>query len=187
MIDYEISTGNIEGDRTHTPGVLPLTVIDTEVGDCNSDFGFKTRICNTQFTDRVGFLNKSEDIQCSHCPRLEDKSLSKHVGFKIKIPDWVESHNINSQLDTSIHSSTDNGDKILTVVSIFNNPGVKNIKSDSDLKAWRLIKLPMDRIGFIKGNSCNGGFYGFRVTLSCVWVPTFTHLGADKARRNRWM
>ena len=120
-----------------------------------------------QFTDRVGFLNKSNDIQYSPCPRLEDKSLSKHIGFNIKIPDWVESHHVNSQLDTSIHSSTNNGDdnlfKILTVVSIFNNPGVKNVKSDSDLKAWRLIKLPMDRIGFIKGNSCNGSLYDSRV------------------------
>ena len=62
VVGYEISTGNTEGDRTHTPGVLPLTVINTEVGNCNSASGFKTRICNMQFTDRVGFLNKSEDI-----------------------------------------------------------------------------------------------------------------------------
>ena len=171
VVGYEISTGNTECDRTHTPGVLPLTVINTEVGNCNSASGFKTRICNMQFTDRVGFLNKSEDIQDSRCPRLEDKSLSKHIGFKIEIPDWVESHHVNSQLDTSIHSSTNNGDnnlfKILMVVSIFNNSGVKNVKLDSVLKAWRLIKLPMDRIRFIKGNSCNRGLYDSRVLREC--------------------
>ena len=65
---------------------------------------------------------------------------------------------IESQLDTCIHSSTDNGDdnvsKILTVVST-NNPEIKNVEADSDLKAWRLIKPQTDKIGFIKGNSCN--------------------------------
>ena len=51
---------------------------------------------------------------------------------------------IEPQLDTCIHSYTDNGDenasKTLTVVST-NNPEIKNIEADSDLKAWRLIKL----------------------------------------------
>ena len=172
---YEISSGDTKGDRRHTLGVLPLEVIDTEVGDCNSDFGSKTRICNTQFTDRVKFLNNSEDIHDSRCLGPEDKSLSKHLGFKVRIPDWIESYYINSQLDTSIFSSTDNGDdnlsKILTVVST-NNPEVKNVKADSDLNAWRLIKLRRDRIGFIKGNSCNGSLYDSRVlrghSLECL-------------------
>ena len=141
---YKISSGNTKGDGTHTPGVLPLEVVDTEVGDCN-----------THFADRVKFINKSEDTQTSRYLGLEDNALSKHVGFKVRIPDWIESH---SQLDTSIPSSTDNGDdnlsKILTVVST-NNPEVQNVKADSDLNAWRLIKLQRDRIGFIKGNSCN--------------------------------
>jgi len=89
----------------------------------------------------VGFLNNSEDIQDSRSLRLEDKSLTEHVGFKIEIPGWVEPQRLNSQLDTSIHSSTNNGHnnlfKILMVVSIFNNPGVKKVKSDSDPKAGR--------------------------------------------------
>ena len=126
---YEISSGNTKGNGIQTPGVLPLEVIDTEVGDCNSDLGSKTRICNTHLADRVEFLNKSEDTQYSRCLGLEDNTLSKHVGFK---------------LDTSIPSSTDNGDdnlsKILTVGST-NNPEVKNVEADSDLKARRLVKL----------------------------------------------
>ena len=77
-IGYEMSTGNTEGDRTHILGVFPLTVIDTVVGDCNSDFGFKTRIYNTQFTVRLGFLDKSEDIQYSHCERWRT-SLSPNM------------------------------------------------------------------------------------------------------------
>ena len=58
---YEISSGDTKGDRKHKPGVLTLEVIDTEVGDCNSDFGSKTRICNTHLTDRKKFLNKSKE------------------------------------------------------------------------------------------------------------------------------
>ena len=85
-----------------------------------------------QLVDRMGFLNKSEDTQGSYCPRLEDKSLPEHVGFKIEIPRWVEPQHSNSELDTNIHSSTNNGDnslfKILTVVSVFKNPGVENVK-----------------------------------------------------------
>ena len=123
---YKISSGNTKGDGIQTPGVLPLEVIDTEVGDCNSYFGSKTRICNTHFADRVEFIDKSEDTQTSRYLGLEDNALSKHVGFKVRIPDWIESH---SQLDTSIPSSTDNGDdnssKILTVVPT-NNPDVNN-------------------------------------------------------------
>ena len=112
---YEISSGDTKGDRKHKPGVLPLEVIDTEVGDCN-----------THLADRKEFLNKSEDTRYSRCLGLEDNT---HIGFK---------------LDTCIHSSTDNGDdnlsKILTVGST-NNPEVKNVEADSDLNAWRLIKL----------------------------------------------
>ena len=84
-----------------------------------------------QFINGVGLMNKSEDTQDSCCPRLEDKSLSEHVGFKIEIPYWVEPQHSNSQLDTNIHSSTNNGDdslfKILTVVSVFKNLEVKNV------------------------------------------------------------
>ena len=57
---YEISSGDTKGDRKHKPGVLPLEVIDTEVGDCN-----KTRTCNTHLADRKEFLNKSEDTRYS--------------------------------------------------------------------------------------------------------------------------
>ena len=89
-VGYEIPTGNTEGNRIHTPEVLPPRIINTEVDNCNSVSGFKTRKCNVQFIDGVGFINKSEDTQDSCCPRLEDKSLSEHVGFKIEIPYWVE-------------------------------------------------------------------------------------------------
>ena len=106
---YEISSGDTKGDRKHKPGVLPLEVIDTEVGDCN-----------THFADREEFLNKSEDTRYSLCLGLEDNT---HIG---------------SKLDTCIHSSTDKGDdnlsKILTVGST-NNPEVKNVEADSDLNA----------------------------------------------------
>ena len=97
---------------------------------------------------------------------------------------------IESQLDTRILSSTDNGDdgvsKILTVVST-NNPGVKNGKADSDLEAWRLIKPRTDRVGFVKGNSCNGDLYGSRILggHSLMWLDTNAHPhGGRQARRN---
>merc|ERR1712240_873791 len=106
--------------------------------------------CNTHFADR-------EDTRYSRCLGLEDNT---HIGFK---------------LDTCIHSSTDNGDdnlsKILTVGST-NNPEVKNVEADSDLKAWRLVKLRWDRVGFMEGNSCYGSVYGSRrsrgLTLMCL-------------------
>ena len=85
-VGYEIPSGNTKGDRIHTPEVLPPRIINTEVDNCNSASGFKSRICNVQFIDRVGFINKSEDTQDSCCPRLEDKSLSKHICFKTEIP-----------------------------------------------------------------------------------------------------
>ena len=135
-----------------------------------------------QIIDKVGFLNKSEDTQGSCCPWLEDKSISEHVGFKIEIPRWIEPLHSNSQLDTNIHSSTNNGDdslfKILTVVSVFKNPGVKNVKSDSDPKARRQIKLPIDRIGFINRNNCNGSLYNSRVSrghsLECFGINDYS-------------
>ena len=89
---YEIPTG--KGDRIRIMGDLPLTVVGSEVGGGDSDFGPKTRKCNTQSTDRVKFLNKSKDTQDSCCLGLEDNSLSKHFGFKIRIPDWIEPHYI---------------------------------------------------------------------------------------------
>ena len=83
---YKISTG--KGNRTHTTEDLPLTVVGSEVGGGDSDFGPKTKKCKP--TDRVKFLNKSEDIQDSCCLGLEDNSLSKHFGFEITIPDSIE-------------------------------------------------------------------------------------------------
>ena len=53
---YEISPGDTKGKRKHKPGVLPLEVTDTEIGDCN-----------THFADRVKFLNKSQDTRDSCC------------------------------------------------------------------------------------------------------------------------
>ena len=74
---------------------------------------------------------------------------------------------IKSQLDTFIHSPTDNRDdsvfKILTVVST-NNPGVRNVKADPDLNALRLVKPQTDRIGFLNGYGCNGSLYEPRVS-----------------------
>ena len=158
-VGYGIPSGSKENNRVHALGVLLTRIIDTEVDNCNQTSGSKTWRCNMQFVNRVGFLNKSKDTQGLCCPRLENKSISEHVGFKIEIPRWIKPLHSNSQLDTNIHSSTNNGDdslfKILTVVSVSKNPGVKNVKSDSDPKARRQMKQPMDRIGFINGNSCN--------------------------------
>ena len=117
-----------------------------------------------------------------YCPRLEDKSLPEHVGFKIGIPHWAEPQHSNSQLDTNIHPSTNNGDdslfKILMVISVFKNPGVKSVKSDPDPRAQRQVKPPIDRIGFINGNNCNGSLYGCRIvrghSLVCFGISVYS-------------
>ena len=132
-----------------------------------------------QFVDRVGFLSKSKDTKGSYCPRLEEKSLPEHVGSKTEIPCWVEPQHLSSQLDTCIHPFTNNGgDNFLTVVPVFKNPGVKNAESDSDPRARRQMKPPIDRIGFINGNNCNGSLYDCRVvrghSLVCFGISVYS-------------
>ena len=82
-VGHDIPTCNTEGDRIYTPEVLPPRFINTEVDNCNSVSGFKTKKYNIQFIDGVGFINRNKDTQDLCCPRLEDKSLSEHVGVKI--------------------------------------------------------------------------------------------------------
>ena len=110
--------------------------------------------------------NKEKNID-SRYQRLEDKLLPKHVGFNIEISRWAEPRHSNSQLDTNIRSFTNIGDdslsKILTVVSAFKDPGVKNVTTGSDPRARRLMKPSIDRVGFIN-HKWNGGMYDCRVT-----------------------
>ena len=138
----------------------------------------------------MGFINRNEDTQDSCCPRVEDKSLSEHVGVKIELSHWVESEHSNSRLDTNIHSSTNNGDnslfKILTVIFIFKNPGVNNVNIDSDPKAWRKIKLPIDRKGFVNGNTGTGSLCDSRVwrehSLECFSINVYSP-GSDENQK----
>ena len=85
-VDNRIPCGSKENNGVHALGVLLTRIINTEVDNCNQASGSKTWRCNIQFVNRVGFLNKSEDTQGLCYPRLEDRSLSEHVGFKIEIP-----------------------------------------------------------------------------------------------------
>jgi len=97
----------------------------------------------------VGFINRNEDTLDSCCPRVEDKSLSEHVGVETEHFHRVETEHSNTWLDTNIDSYTNNGDdslfKTLTVTSIIKNPGVNNVNSDSDLKARRKINYKSTR------------------------------------------
>ena len=126
---HEISTGNTEGDRIHTPEVLPPRIIKTEVNNCNSVSGFKTKRSNEQGIDKVGFINGNEDTHGLCCPSVWDKSFSEHFDVKTEFSHWVKTENSNSFLDINIHPSTNNGDdslsKILRVVSTPKSPGVK--------------------------------------------------------------
>ena len=85
-------------------------------------------------------------------------------------------------MDTNIHSSTNNGDnslfKIVTVTSVIKNPGVNNVNSDSDPKARRKIKLPIDRKGFVNGTNGTGSLCDSRVwrehSLECFSINVYS-------------
>ena len=99
---------------------------------------------------------KSIQGKNASCPRVWEESFSEHFDVETELSHLVETEYSNTCSDINVHPSKNNGDynlsRMVILTSVFNNPEVDNVNSNSGLKAQRRRKQVIDRMRFLNGN-----------------------------------